>query len=155
MLGLRPENDQGYYQSIQRTTPQFKKSGKFANQLSGRFFVSGISGSFAKHQKHVQEIKEHETAQLNPPITSDQPLEDNTNNTNHNNNNHEENHKPSVIPIRFLPHKKLVRKYTYQPVLEKRQREELRKDAQRLLELEEKLNEVRLSQQSLFLLVES
>ena len=42
-----------------------------------------------------------------------------------------------------LPSKKdLIPKYTYQPVLEKHQREELRKEAERLLELEEKLNEL-------------
>lgn len=34
--------------------------------------------------------------------------------------------------------------YNYQPVLEKAQREELRKEAEKLLELEEKLAEVRL-----------
>lgn len=75
----------------------FRRTSKFANALSGRFFVSGISGSFQKSDKE---------AAVKPPPTK-------------------------------------VVKYNCQPVLERNQQDELLKEAQKLMELEEKLAEVR------------
>lgn len=99
MLGLRPDSDQHHLNGFQSNSA-YKRSSKFAERLSGRFFVSGISGSFQKHSKQLVEL-----------ANKDKPID------------------------KFI-------KYTYQPVLEKHQREELRKDAERLIELEEKLQEV-------------
>ena len=94
MLGIRPDSDQFF---LNHTA---KRSQSFANRYTGRFFVSGVSGGFAKYQKQQDEGKE---GYEKPP-------------------------KPY--------------KYTYQPVLERNQREELRRDAERLMELEEKLAEI-------------
>jgi uncharacterized membrane protein len=113
MLGLRPDADP-YYQSIRTNAPAFKKSSKFASKLTGRFFVSGISGSFKKHQKLVADIQEQEEKEK------------------------AENAEQNFL----LPQKSKKIIYSYQPVLVKRQREELRKDAEKLVELEEKLQEV-------------
>ncbi len=94
MLGIRPDQDQFYLSS------NTKRSSQFASKLNGRFFVSGISGSFQKYKRQLLEEKgEYEK----PP----------------------------------RPYK-----YNYQPVLERHQREEMRRDAERLLELEEKLKEI-------------
>jgi Skp family chaperone for outer membrane proteins len=99
MLGIRPDSDQFY---LSHTA---KRSSSFANRYTGRFFVSGVSGSFAKYSKERDggEGGEGERVRQN----------------------------------------KLEReKYTYQPVLERNQRKELQADALRLLELEEKLQEI-------------
>lgn len=136
MLGLRPENDQTYYKGLQRQAPQFNKNTRFASGLNGRFFVSGVSGSFTKHQKQLMEFKEQENLNRIQHEVETQQLQSN-------NNQEDQIGSSQAVPvIHYHPSKKIVRKYTYQPVLEKHQREELRKDAQRLLELEEKLNEV-------------
>ena len=37
--------------------PGHAKTYKFASQLSGRFFVSGISGSFSKHKKQLEDLE--------------------------------------------------------------------------------------------------
>ncbi len=48
MIGLRPENDS----SLRKLgAAGNKRSYKFAERLTDRFFVSGISGSFQKHHK--------------------------------------------------------------------------------------------------------
>lgn len=93
MMGLRPENDHastGFF-----TSTANRKTYRFAERYSGRFFVSGVSGSFAKHSKQLKETDQ-----------------------------------------KYL---KQERKYVHEPVLEKHQKEELRRDAQRLLEMEEQL----------------
>lgn len=72
------------------------RSYKFAEKLTGRFFVSGVSGSFQKYNKFLNRIEEKEAKE----------------------------------------------KYTYAPVMEKHRKEELKMEAQRLMEIEEKLNEV-------------
>lgn len=102
MLGLRPDSDQHHLHSI-RSSGAFRRSSKFADRLSGRFFVSGVSGSFQKHTKQIHELANKD--------------------------------KDAIKPY----------KYSYQPVLEKHQREELRQDAEKLIELEEKLQEVLLN----------
>lgn len=109
MLGLTVENDP-FVLSMKNGggAPMFKRSSKFATRLAGRFFVSGVSGSFAKHAKFLEELRRKE--------------------------NQEE------ARIKIANEKKI--KYDYQPVLEKHQREELKKEAAKLLELEEKLREV-------------
>ena len=96
MFGLRVENDQSAT-SFYSTTNN-RKTYRFAEQNTGRFFVSGVSGSFQKYTKQLQETDK-----------------------------------------KYLKNEK---KYTYEPVLEKHQKEELRKDAQRLLEMEEQLKEI-------------
>lgn len=105
MLGIRPDTEQHYLENLQANNGhKFGRSSKFASRLNGRFFVSGITGSFAKHKKRLEELAQ-------------------------------ENNEDLKVS------KKLI-KYNYQPVLEKHQREELRKEAQQLLEMEEKLQEV-------------
>ena len=108
-MGLRVDSDP-YFSSLNKNAQQFKKSSRFANNLSGRFFVSGISGGFEKHKKLLATIKDQETK-----------------------NENAENQG-------VLKTKRIL--YNHQPVLERHQREEMRKDAVRLLELEEKLLEV-------------
>lgn len=94
MIGLRIENDH------LKTNNNYKKSYKFASNNYGKFYVSGISGSFQKYTKQKLE-------------TDKKYLKNEKNN-----------------------------KYTYEPVLEKYQKDELLNDAKRLIELEEKLNEL-------------
>jgi hypothetical protein len=64
MLGLRVDSDP-YFSSLNKNAQQFKKSSRFANNLSGRFFVSGISGGFEKHKKLLATIKDQETKNEN------------------------------------------------------------------------------------------
>ena len=93
MMGLRPEHDQA---STSFYSPAAnRKTYRFAERYSGRFFVSGVSGSFAKYTKQLKETDQ-----------------------------------------KYLRQQK---KYTHEPLLEKHQKEELRRDAQRLLEMEEQL----------------
>lgn len=96
MLGLRVENER-QFTDISRLQGSFRKSSKFANALRGKFYVSGISGSFQKYDRNEKEVVQ----------------------------------KPSRPP-----------KYNHQPVIEKHQQQELMKEAQKLIELEEKLAEV-------------
>jgi N-acetyl-gamma-glutamylphosphate reductase len=49
MFGLRPENDRNSVRSLQPT--ENSRNSKFVERLYGRFNVSGISGSFQKHNK--------------------------------------------------------------------------------------------------------
>ena len=93
MMGLRAENDQASTSFFSNS--QNRKSYRFAEKYHGRFFVSGVSGSF---QKYTKQLKETDKKYL-----------------------------------------KSEKKYTFEPILEKHQKEELRRDAQRLLEMEEQL----------------
>jgi cell shape-determining protein MreC len=93
MIGLRAENDHAS-KSFFSTTAN-RKTYRFAEHYSGRFFVSGVSGSFAKYSKQLKQTDQ-----------------------------------------KYLRQEK---KYVHEPVLEKHQKEELRRDAQRLLEMEEQL----------------
>lgn len=104
MLGLRPENDRGHAGAGNglHATTGYRKSYRFAGQLSGRFFVAGISGSLKKHHQQLQE-------------TDKKYLNNTTKNTT---------------------------KYTYEPVLEKKEKDELRREAERLLAMEEQLKEM-------------
>jgi hypothetical protein len=95
MLGLRAEHDRNF--SIARLESSFARNSKFADNLKGRFFVAGISGSFQNYDRQVKEIK---SKVIRPP------------------------------------------RYDHQPVLERKQREDLRKEAEQLIELEQKLAEV-------------
>mmetsp|Transcript_31140 Transcript_31140/g.42836 ORF Transcript_31140/g.42836 Transcript_31140/m.42836 type:complete len:1326 (+) Transcript_31140:52-4029(+) len=107
MLGLRPDTDSvasSMYKMVGNSSTGgpvgLKSNGKsyrFAGKLSGRFFVSGISGGFDKLK--IQNLKSDTTE------------------------------KPS-------------NSFVQAPFLERRQREELKKEAQRLLEMEEKLQEL-------------
>lgn len=100
MFGLRAENDQSSKSFF--STAQNRKTYRFAERYNGRFFVSGVSGSFAKYTKQLKETDK-----------------------------------------KYLQNeKKPEKKYTYEPLLEKHQKEELRRDAQRLLEMEEQLNQL-------------
>ena len=45
----------------------------------------------------------------------------------------------AITALEFLKSEKAEKKYTFEPLLEKHQKEELRRDAQRLLEMEEQL----------------
>jgi hypothetical protein len=90
MIGLRLDNDQ----------VQKKRTYRFAEKLNGRFFVSGVSGSFQKYSKFLQKMEER-----------DEKVEK-------------------------------IEKYVYAPVMERHRKEELKREAQRLMEIEEKLNEV-------------
>lgn len=95
MLGLRTDRDLRAFGS----QSQNKRSHKFAEKLSGRFFVSGISGGFQKH-KRLQEndqLKEHGTEQ----------------------------------------------KYSFEPLLERNCKDVLRNEALALLEMEQKLADIR------------
>jgi hypothetical protein len=161
MLGLRPENDQNYYKKFQKNdsssgggmsgAPTFKKTMKFANSLNDRFYVSGISGSFSKHQKHLIDLKDVEERK-NPYLPEEESVLQRKNSNQEEVENNEEaqevEHQEATsqphprIPFPYNPRKKEVKKYSFQPVLEKKQREELRKEAQRLAELEEKLAEI-------------
>jgi hypothetical protein len=160
MLGLRPENDQNYYKKFQKNTsssgggmsggPTFKKTMKFANSLNDRFYVSGISGSFSKHQKHMIDLKDAEERK-NPHLPEEETGLQRKNSNQEEVENYEmaqegdqqESTAPTHPRIHFPnPRRKEVKKYSFQPVLEKKQREELRKEAQRLAELEEKLAEI-------------
>jgi hypothetical protein len=96
MIGLRAENDQSSKSFFSATAN--RKTYRFAEQYSGRFFVSGVSGSFAKYTKQLKETDK-----------------------------------------KYLKQEKPEKKYTHEPLLEKHQKEELRRDAQRLLEMEEQL----------------
>mmetsp|Transcript_5893 Transcript_5893/g.9736 ORF Transcript_5893/g.9736 Transcript_5893/m.9736 type:complete len:949 (+) Transcript_5893:41-2887(+) len=104
MFGLRAENDragQTYFKGGNGigATRGHGRTFRFAERYKGRFFVSGISGSFEKYTKQL-----HETDR------------------------------------KYLKNRK--KQYTYEPVLEKHQKEELRQDAQRLLEMEEQLQKL-------------
>ena len=96
MMGLRPENDQASTSFFSSSTN--RKTYRFAERYSGRFFVSGVSGSFAKYSKQLKETDK-----------------------------------------KYLKQEK---KYVHEPVLEKHQKEELRRDAQRLVEMEEQLQQL-------------
>lgn len=89
MFGLRPEMDK--YPMAQ------PKSYNFAQKLSGRFFVSGVSGSLKKHSDNLKALK--------------QPM--------------------------------LNRIKATAPIFEKKVEIEFEKDAARLAELEEQLEEIR------------
>lgn len=96
MMGLRSENDHAstsFYSGAQN-----RKTYRFAEKYHGRFFVSGVSGSFQKYTKQLKETDK-----------------------------------------KYLKSEKPEKKYTFEPLLEKHQKEELRRDAQRLLEMEEQL----------------
>jgi len=96
MMGLRAENDHAstsFYSGAQN-----RKTYRFAEKYHGRFFVSGVSGSFQKYTKQLKETDK-----------------------------------------KYLKSEKPEKKYTFEPLLEKHQKEELRRDAQRLLEMEEQL----------------
>lgn len=92
-MGLRAENDKSSSNFFSNS--QNRKSYRFAERYHGRFFVSGVSGSFQKYTKQLQDTDK-----------------------------------------KYL---RVEKKYTYEPILEKHQKEELRRDAQRLLEMEEQL----------------
>ena len=99
MFGLRPEIDQHNLSKLSSFNSNgYKRSARFANTLSGRFFVSGISGSLAKHTKLLKELNEKKEA-----------LKTQENEVNY---------------------------------LQRKQKEELHKDALALIAMEEKLQEV-------------
>lgn len=98
MIGLRPENDRASTSFFSANAN--RKTYRFAERNAGRFFVSGISGSFAKYTKQLQKTDQKYLHQT---------------------------------------HEKQENKFVHEPVLEKHQREELRREAQRLLEMEEQL----------------
>ena len=91
MIGLRVDNDRTH-----ASLSQNKKSHKFAEKLTGRFFVSGVSGSLRKHRKLLDNELIHGE-----------------------------------------------RKYTYEPLLEKKQKDALKSEALALAEMEQKLTELR------------
>jgi hypothetical protein len=97
MMGLTVENDRGTANSF-FSVANNRKTYRFAERYNGRFFVSGISGSFGKYTKQLKETDK-----------------------------------------KYLKNQTNEKKYTFQPILEKHQKEELRRDAQRLLEMEEQL----------------
>ena len=100
MYGLRLETDN----VVQRLseTGHHPKSHKFAETLTGRFFVSGISGGFRKARKNISE-DDDETER-----TQDQQ---------------------SAVAMR-------------QAEFRMRREEQMRRDAERLFELENKLEQV-------------
>jgi len=95
-MGLRAENDQASTNFFSGS--QNRKTYRFAEKYHGRFFVSGVSGSFQKYTKQLKETDK-----------------------------------------KYLKNEKTEKKYTYEPLLEKHQKEELRREALRLLEMEEQL----------------
>ena len=100
MHGLRPEHDLGMLSKFSGDQGH-GKSYQFANKLSGRFFVSGISGSFQKHRKMLD-----------------------------------------AANVTAAAKKELLSQYTQAPFINKNMKDELRKDAEKLLEMEEKIKEV-------------
>ncbi len=93
MIGFGPA-----ISSDPRFAPSHNKSTRFAESLSGKFFVPGISGSFQKYDKQLQMLSEEG--------------------------------KERKLKGRAPSH------------LELKTQEELRKDTERLAELEKQLNEV-------------
>eukprot|EP01038_Epipyxis_sp_PR26KG_P013656 gene13656-18328_t len=100
MLGLRAETDQFANSNATRG-----KSYKFASRLHGRFFVSGVTGSFKKYTKFVKEFED----------------------------------KKSHLHVVAERRKELS---SYNIIVEKKHKKELQDDAKKLIELEEKLNEI-------------
>ncbi|KAJ1439674.1 hypothetical protein B484DRAFT_443855, partial [Ochromonadaceae sp. CCMP2298] len=101
MIGLRAENDRSsksFFTNAAQGGVSNRRSYRFAERYGGRFFVSGVSGSFSKHARQLQAT---EKKYLRPAPA-----------------------------------------YQYEPVLERHQKEELRREAVRLLEMEEQLAEL-------------
>lgn len=101
MHGLRPEHDRAFAAKLSGEHSH-GKSYQFANRLTGRFFVSGISGSFQKHRKMLDAANVSASAK-----------------------------------------KDLLSQYQDAPFIDKQRKEQLRKEAEKLLEMEEKIKEVK------------
>ena len=100
MFGVKPETDQGTVSHLRGA--QTGKSYKFAGKLTGRFFVSGISGSFQKHRQMLD-----------------------------------------AANVSAASKKKLLsQQYMQAPFIEKAARDKLKKEAEQLLEMEEKIKEL-------------
>jgi hypothetical protein len=68
MLGLTPSSN------ATNNGQQNKRSHKFAEKLSGRFFVAGVSGSFQKHRKQQLGIEDSNDAIPRPEKYVYQPV---------------------------------------------------------------------------------
>ncbi|RYG63819.1 hypothetical protein EON64_15195, partial [archaeon] len=100
------ENDR-QNSDISKLNGNFRRTSKFASQLRDRFFVSGVTGGFLKHEAETKDK--------------------------------DKDSDKEVAAGRLSAKQK---RYDYQPVIERNQRLELQREAAKLIELEEKLQEI-------------